>query len=66
MRGQTGIVVPAADEGALARGMLRYAQDAEALRAAGEAAFAWSKRFDAAQHARRVADVIVRARGERR
>jgi glycosyltransferase involved in cell wall biosynthesis len=65
MRGRTGIVVPAADESALASGMLRYGRDAHARREAGDAAFAWSRRFDAAQHARRVVDVLERAYRER-
>jgi glycosyltransferase involved in cell wall biosynthesis len=61
MRGHTGIVVPARDEAALARGMLRYSADGDALRAAGAAAAAWSRRFDARQHGSRVGDVIRRA-----
>ncbi|MGP6160004.1 MAG: glycosyltransferase [Vulcanimicrobiaceae bacterium] len=65
MGGQTGIVVPAADETALANGILRYARDPVERRAAGKAALEWSARFDASHHARRVAEVLAQARERR-
>lgn len=62
--GISGIVVRAHDEMALAKALDFYASDAKRREEAAIAARTWSQRFDAALHARRVAD-ILRANSKR-
>ena len=56
--GLTGLTVRAGDDAAFARALEFYATDREARTAAGLAARIWSGRFDAALHARRVAELL--------
>jgi len=59
--GTTGLVVAAGDETALGNALAAYARDPARRAAAGAAARAWSQRFDAALHARRVTEILHRA-----
>jgi glycosyltransferase involved in cell wall biosynthesis len=60
--GDTGIVVRAADDSALASGILRYSTDEPFRLASGLAAKNWSQLFDSRVHAAAVVGVLDRAR----
>lgn len=59
--GQSGLVVPAGDEPALALAMLAFARDERRRRSAGEAARALLPRYDARRHSQSVSTILRRA-----
>jgi glycosyltransferase involved in cell wall biosynthesis len=60
--GDSGIVVRAADESALASGIVRYSADEPFRLASGSAAEKWSRIFDSRAHASAVVEILDRAR----